>query len=229
MVNHVQKNLNFSATVEKGPVSAVLNLPENATALLILAHGAGASMLHHHMESITAALARNKIATFRFNFPYMEAGGKRTDSMAVCVQTFSNAVASLDKTAVKLPLFIGGHSFGGRMSSHFMAQEIPVRVCRGLIYFSFPLHPSKKPNIKRADHLADIKTPMLFLSGTRDTLAESELLEQVTRNIPQAKIHWLETADHGFKILKRTRESTEDVYDEAARVAATFIEEHVHY
>ena len=229
MVNHVIKKSRFNATVDKGPVSAVLNLPKDANALLILAHGAGAGMLHHHMESITEALSRNKIATFRFNFPYMEAEGKRTDNMAICVETFANAVASIDKIAVKMPLFIGGHSFGGRMSSHFIAQEMPAQVCRGLIYFSFPLHPSKKPDIKRADHLAAIKTPMLFLSGTRDSLAEPKLLEQVTRNIPNAEIHWLDTADHGFKILKRTRESKEDVYDEAARTATTFIETQIRH
>jgi len=214
---------NFVATEEKGSVSAIIQMPVGAKALLILAHGAGANMRHQHMESISTSLSKNKIATFRFNFPFMEAGGRRTDSMAVCVESFASALAALDKPTNELSLFIGGHSFGGRMSSHFVAQQTPTQSCRGLIYFSFPLH-GKKPDVKRADHLASINLPMLFLSGTRDTLAEPELLKQVVEKLPNATLHWLETADHGFKILKRTRESAENVYDEAASVVSEFID-----
>jgi len=222
-VNHLLKQSSFTATDEKGSVSALMELPSDAKALLVLAHGAGANMHHVHMESITRALARQKIATFRFNFPFMEAGGRRTDSIAVCVESFASALAALDKPANELSLFIGGHSFGGRMSSHFVAQQTPTQSCRGLIYFSFPLH-GKNPDVKRADHLASINLPMLFLSGTRDTLAEPDLLKQVVEKLPNTTLHWLETADHGFKILKRTRESAENVYDEAARVVSAFID-----
>jgi predicted alpha/beta-hydrolase family hydrolase len=227
MATNVIKNSKFIATDEKGPVSALLQIPDNPKALLLLAHGAGANMQHLHMESITKALSESEIASFRFNFPYMEAGGKRTDSIPVCTETFANAVQSLSPSISKLPLFIGGHSFGGRMASHFVSQQLPNSIGRGLIYFSFPLHPSKKPDVKRADHLFAIETPMLFLSGTRDTLADPELLEQVASDIPKANIHWLQTADHGFKILKRTRTSTEDVYDEAARIASEFVDQHL--
>jgi predicted alpha/beta-hydrolase family hydrolase len=226
-----ESTLQITATAEKGPVSARLSRPDDSRALIVLAHGAGANMLHQHMQSITSALERQGLATLRFNFPYMEAGGKRTDSKPVCIEAISNAVDLANTLASDLPLFLGGHSFGGRMSSHAIDErnaygEIFDR-CRGLIYFSFPLHPSKKPDIKRADHLYSIKIPMLFLSGTRDSLADSELLEDVSHRIPNAELHWLDTADHGFKILKRSRQSAEDVYQEAARVTASFVDKHL--
>jgi predicted alpha/beta-hydrolase family hydrolase len=222
-----ERLFSFIATEEKGSVSAITQIPTGAKALFVIAHGAGANMRHQHMESISTSLLAQKIATFRFNFPYMEAGGKRTDSKPVCIETISNAVNLANTLAGDLPLFLGGHSFGGRMSSHAIDErndygEIFDRV-RGLIYFSFPLHGSKKPAIKRADHLYSITLPMLFLSGTRDSLAEPQLLEDVTHQIPNAELHCLETADHGFKILKRSRQSAEDVYQEAARVAASFV------
>jgi predicted alpha/beta-hydrolase family hydrolase len=222
--------LQFTATNEKGTVSALLSRPDDSRALIVMAHGAGANMLHQHMQSIASALEHQGLATLRFNFPYMEAGGKRTDSKAVCIETISGAVNLANELASDLPLFLGGHSFGGRMSSHAIDEgDVSGQAfdrCRGLIYFSFPLHASKKPDIKRADHLYSIKMPMLFLSGTRDSLAEQELLEDVTHKTPNAELHWLDTADHGFKILKRSRQSTEDVYQEAARITASFVDKH---
>ena len=220
-------DLQFTATSEKGSVAAVVQRPPDARALIVLAHGAGAGIRHHHMESIADALANVNIATLRFNFPFMEAGGKRTDGKEICVETFTNATTLAQSIAGGLPIFIGGHSFGGRMSSHFYSEraEAEKANCKGLLYFSFPLHPSKKPDIKRAEHLYAIRSPMLFLSGTRDTLADSALLEKVVSRIPIARLHWLETADHSFKILKRSRQSAENVYDEAARVAAAFVQE----
>ena len=230
-----ESTLQFTASNEKGTVSARLNRPEDSRAVIVLAHGAGANMLHQHMQSITSALEHQGLATLRFNFPYMEAGGKRTDSKSVCIETISGAVNLANELAGDLPLFLGGHSFGGRMSSHAVDEgdvsgqtfEQSFKQCRGLIYFSFPLHASKKPATKRADHLYSIKLPMLFLSGTRDSLADRELLEDVTHRTPSAELHWLETADHGFKILKRSRQSAEDVYQEAARVAASFVDKHL--
>lgn len=219
-----ETDLRFIATAEKGQVSAVLNRPENSRALVILAHGAGANMRHRHMQSLSTMLADQGIASFRYNFPTMQAGGKRTDSQAVCIETVSNAVDLAHRVANDLPLFIGGHSFGGRMSSHAVVRGEPHSICRGLIYFSFPLHPSKRPATSRADHLYCSKLPMLFLSGTRDSLAEPPLLEEITSRIPNATLHWLDTADHSFNILKRSRKSAEDVYQEAARVAASYID-----
>jgi uncharacterized protein len=221
--------LKFTATADKGRVTALLNLTTDAQAIIVFAHGAGADIRHQHMQSITRTLNDQGLATLRFNFPYMESGGKRTDSKQVCIETFSNAVRLAGSRANGLATFIGGHSFGGRMSSHYMAGAISKNKesgpCRGLVYYSFPLHPAKKPAITRADHLHTIGLPMLFLSGTRDTLAEPDLLNKVVGDIDGARLHWLDTADHGFKILKRGRQSTENVYTEAARVTAAFVRE----
>lgn len=218
------EKLQFTASSEKGPVTALLDLTGGARALIVLAHGAGSDIHHHHMQSISDALNRRDLATLRFNFPYMEAGGKRTDSKEVCIETFDNALTLAHSRTGSLPVFIGGHSFGGRMSSHYYSERPGSHSCSGLVYYSFPLHPSKKPDIKRADHLYAIELPMLFLSGTRDTLANTDLLNAVVTRIPRARLHWLQTADHGFKILKRSRRSIENVYDEAARVTANFVQ-----
>ena len=216
--------LQFTATSEKGTVSALHDIAPNSKALIVLAHGAGADIRHHHMQSITDALNSTNLSTLRFNFPYMESGGKRTDGKAVCIETIGNALELAGAMANELPLFLGGHSFGGRMSSHYYAEHGNKYSCRGLVYFSFPLHPSNKPHNKRAEHLYDINSPMLFLSGTRDTLADATLLHDVIARISNASLHWLDTADHGFNILKRKRQSGENVYREAARVTANFVQ-----
>ena len=131
--------------------------------------------------------------------------------------TVRSAAAAAHEAAPDLPLFVGGHSFGGRMASH-AAAEAPIPRVRGLVFFAFPLHPPGRPSVDRAAHLPEVTVPMLFLSGTRDKLAELELLEPVVEGLEQATLHRLETADHGFKVLKRSRQSDEDVYDEMARV-----------
>lgn len=195
--------------------------PASAEARLVLGHGAGADLGHAHMEAIAAALAVAGIATLRFNFPFMEQGKHRTDSLAVCLDTIA---AVLDAAPGDLPRYLGGHSFGGRMASHHAASADNLNLC-GMIYFSFPLHPSGKPATKRADHLKDISLPQLFLSGTRDKLAEPELLTDVTDSLPQATLVWLDTGDHGLKVLKRSRASDEDIYAEAARHALAFTRE----
>jgi predicted alpha/beta-hydrolase family hydrolase len=190
-------------------------------AALVLAHGAGADMEHRHMQALADAFGRRGIATLRFNFPYMEAGKSRTDRPEVAAAAIAVAAADA-RSRTKLPLWVGGHSFGGRMASHAVADH--ALEAAGLIFCSFPLHMPGKPDVKRAAHLSKIRRPMLFLSGTRDELAERELLTQVVSALPRAEIHWLDTADHGFKVLKRSRASAEDVYDEAARVARELID-----
>ena len=174
------------------------------------------------MSNIAEALSAAGIATLRFNFPYMQQGKPRTDNIPTCVETFRNAVDFGRNKVRRVPLFIGGHSFGGRMSSHYAAETGDKRVA-GLIYFSFPLHNAKKPTTSRADHLAAIKKPMLFLSGTRDGLADLSLIKPIVKKLANGHLHELDTADHGFKILKRSRQSKEDVYSEASRVAADWI------
>jgi predicted alpha/beta-hydrolase family hydrolase len=209
--------LKFLATPEKGEVSALLLRPEDATHLLVLGHGASTTMRHATLQTIAERLAEAGIATFRYNFPYSESG-KGRDSQATCAATARSAVAAASRAAPGLPLLAGGHSFGGRMTST-AASESPLEGVRGLVFFSFPLHLAGKPDTKRAEHLADVTVPMLFLSGTRDALAELDLLHPVCEGLgDRATLHTLDTADHGYKVLKKSRSSDEDVFVEMARV-----------
>jgi predicted alpha/beta-hydrolase family hydrolase len=195
--------------------------PADAIAVVVLAHGAGAGMTHRNMQAIADALERRAIGTLRFNFPFIEAGQTRTDPPAVATATIATAFHEAQQRT-QLPLWLGGHSFGGRMASHAVLDEQLSPT--GLIFCSFPLHGPDKPAVTRAAHFPSVRQPMLFLSGTRDELADRKLLEQVVGNLPTARLHWLDTADHGYRVLKRTRTSSEDVFDEMARVAREFIE-----
>lgn len=207
----------FIATPEKGKVSAILLRPEDATHLVVLGHGASTNMRHATIESIAEALSERAIATFRYNFPYSERGGGR-DSQAVCVQTIRNAVKAAGEAAPDLSLLAGGHSFGGRMTTTAQSEE-PLDNVQGLVLFSFPLHLPGRPDTKRAEHLAEIKIPMLFLSGTRDELASLDLLEPAVKKLgKRATLHKIDTANHGYKVLKKARSSKEDVFAEMARV-----------
>jgi hypothetical protein len=197
--------------------------PNDAVAALVLAHGAGAGMKHSSMQAIADAFERRGIATLRFDFPYMAAGRNRVDSPAVATEVIAEAFAAA-RERTKLPLWLGGHSFGGRMASHAIVDRaVPAA---GLIFCSFPLHMPGKPDTKRAQHLARIEQPMLFLSGTRDDLAEPKLLEPLVASLKNAHLHWLETADHGYRVLKRSRTRTDSVFDEMGEAARTFIDAH---
>ena len=209
--------LQFLATPEKGDTSALLVRPEDASHLLVLGHGASSTMRHATLRTIAERLADAGIATFRYNFPYAERGGAR-DSRDVCTATVRAAVAAAHRAAPDLPLLAGGHSFGGRMTST-AAAESALDGVRGLVFFAFPLHLPGKPDTKRADHLSAVAIPMLFLSGTRDELADLSLLQPVCAKLgTRATLHLLDTADHGFRTLKRSRASDEDVLVELARV-----------
>ena len=212
----------LKVTAESFRLSAELTRPADADCLLVLAHGAGADFRHANMLGISEALAHQNVASLRFNFPFMEEGRRRVDGQAISVACILAALDTARESAGDLPLFLGGHSYGGRMASHAM-QEHPADDVTGLVFCSFPLHPPKKPGIERAAHLPEIDLPMMFLSGTRDGLATPDLMEEMVASLPQATLHWLDTADHGYKILKRTRTSEEDVFDELARVAADFM------
>jgi predicted alpha/beta-hydrolase family hydrolase len=197
--------------------------PSDAVAALVLAHGAGAGMRHASMQAIADAFERRGIATQRFDFPYMVAGRSRVDSPAVATQAIADAYAAA-RERTTLPLLLGGHSFGGRMASHAVVDRaIPAA---GLIFCSFPLHMPGKPDTKRAQHLSSIRQPMLFLSGTRDDLADPKLLEPLVQSLPSATLHWLETADHGYRVLKRARTRTDSVFDEMADAARSFVDAH---
>jgi uncharacterized protein len=211
------KELRFLATPEKGKVSGILVRPKEATHVLVLGHGASTTMRHATLQAIADCLADKCIATLRYNFPYSENGTGR-DSQAVCTATIRSAVAEAQRVAPTLPLLAGGHSFGGRMTST-AASESPLEGVRGLVFFSFPLHQPGKPETKRADHLSEVTVPMLFLSGTRGDLAHLDLLRSVCKKLGRrATLHAVDTADHGYKVLKRSRTSSEDVFVEMAGV-----------
>jgi uncharacterized protein len=208
--------IRFPATSSKGDVSGLLMRPDGATHVLVLGHGASSNMRTPLLETLAAHLATQNIATFRYNFPYSE-NKRGRDPNPVCVATIRSAVKTAREAAPDLPLLAGGHSFSGRMTTTAASEEALDGV-KGIVLFAFPLHPPGAPDTKRAEHLSNVTIPMLFLSGTRDQFSEG-LIEPTVKKLGEpATLHLLETADHSFKVLKRTRTSTEDVFDEIARV-----------
>jgi uncharacterized protein len=212
----LSKNIRFPVQ-NAGEVSAALLRPQNAECLLVLAHGAGAGMTHPFMQSLGIELAEAKVATFRFQFPYMEQKRKIPDRPPVLTAAVVAAVRAASDTAPELPLFAGGKSLGGRMTS-LAAAERGLDGVRGLIFFGFPLHPPNQPGTKRAEHLRDVNLPMLFFQGTRDALADLKLLRPVCTKLgPRATLHVIETADHSFHILKSSGKTDAEVLRELAR------------
>lgn len=208
-----------------GNVSALLMRPEAARACYVLAHGAGAGMRHASMEAIAMGLAERGIATLRYQFPFMEKGSKRPDPPALAQATVRAAVAEAAVVCAGLPLFAGGKSFGGRMTSQAQAKA-PLEGVRGLAFFGFPLHPAGKPSAERADHLTQVKMPMLFLQGTRDALAELRLLEPLVKGLGrEATLHLVEGADHSFHVLKSSGRNDRDVLVEILDAFAAWVDE----
>jgi hypothetical protein len=195
----------------------ILTMPPDAFCLYVLAHGAGAGMRHPFMERLVDALAGERVATLRYEFPYMAEGRRRIDPAAVLHARVREAVAA--GAAHGLPLFAGGKSFGGRMTSQAQAIE-PLPSLRGLCFVGFPLHPAGKPGVERAAHLRGIGVPMLFLQGTRDELARMELLQPVLEALPHATLHAVDGADHSFHVKRKTGRTDEEVVVELAKVFA---------
>src|SRR5260370_3908698 len=207
-----------------GEVSALLSRPAKARRLLVLAHGAGAGMGHPFMEKLAGELASVGVATLRYQFPYMEERRRVPDAPAVLTATVVAAVRASAKAAPGLPLLAGGKSMGGRLTSQAAAQR-PLHGVRGLVFFGFPLHPPKRPGTKRADHLAKVPIPMLFLQGTRDTLADLKLLRPVCAKLgSRATLRVIEAADHSFHVLKSSGRNDADVLRELAETAASWAE-----
>lgn len=204
---------------EEYDVGALFKPAEDQSKLIVFGHGAGAGMNHSTMEQITDAFSIVGIASLRYNFPYMEAGKGRVDAQAVSTMTV-RAAYQFAKSNYDLPILLGGHSFGGRMASHAVVEHrLDVA---GLIFCSFPLHNPKKPSLDRAAHMDQIECPMLFLSGSRDGMADRRLMNKLARQL-DASLKWLDTADHGYKVLKRTRKRKDDVFHEMSMHAERFI------
>lgn len=205
--------LRFAPVPAAGDVSAIVMEPPACQALFVLAHGAGAGMRHRFMDGIAEALANHGIGTFRYQFPYVEAGRRRPDRAHTLTTTVRAAVAAAREIRPDLPLLAGGKSMGGRMTSTAQSEgSLPA--VRGLVFFGFPLHRPGDPSDARADHLRDVDVPMLFVQGTRDRLAEMERMERVVARLgDEAVMHIVPGGDHGFDVLKRTGMSTGEVYD----------------
>jgi len=202
------------------PLDAAWQIADHPVANLVFAHGAGAGFEHATMQGLAETFADVGLSTFRFNFPFMQQASRRVDKQSVAVDVIARALAEV-RAQSDLPIFLCGHSFGGRMCSHAVLNA-DVR-CEGLIFCSFPLHVAKKPSVQRAQHLPDIEVPMLFLSGTRDDLAQPKLLDEVVSKLPSARLHWLETANHSYVVLKRTRTNTTPIFEEMAEQVRQFV------
>jgi len=192
-------------------ISGLLDVPAKAEACYVFAHGAGAGMNHAFMAAVASGLAERGVATLRFQLPYMEQGSKRPDVPKVAQGAVRAAVQEAARRLPDLPLFAGGKSFGGRMTSQAQAAE-PLPNVRGLVFVGFPLHPAGKPSAERAQHLAGIQVPMLFLQGTRDTLADLDLIRDTTAKLEgRATLHVVDGADHSFHVLARSGRTDEQV------------------
>lgn len=202
-------------------VSAIWQAPAKPAACYVLAHGAGAGMTHPFLSAIASKLEAQGVATLRYQFPYMERRSKRPDPPKLCHSTVRAAVAEASRR-VSAPLFAGGRSFGGRMTSQAQALEGMPGV-RGLVFLGFPLHPAKKPSEERAKHLFDIQVPMLFLQGTRDELAEMRLLEPLVRRLGEgATLRSFEGADHSFHVPARSGKTDAEVLRELAEAIGSW-------
>ncbi|WP_439612977.1 alpha/beta hydrolase family protein [Reyranella sp.] len=210
--------------VEPGTtVSALYEQAGQPVAMLVLAHGAGAGMSHPFMASLAALLAAQGISTLRFQFPYMEAGSKRPDRPARAHLTVRAAVRKAATLTPGLPLYAGGKSFGGRMTSQAQALE-PLPGVRGLVFLGFPLHPPMKPSVERAAHLFDVQIPQLFVQGTRDALAQPRLLKGVIKRLGKRATHRpVEDAEHSFGVLVRSGRTSAEVLAGIASVVAQWM------
>jgi len=223
MTTVTSKDVQIAVNAKAGMVSALMLRPPSAKALLVIAHGAGAGMRHRFMEDSAAKLAANGIATLRYQFPYMEKRIKRPDSESTLTDTVRAAVAAAKKLAGDLPLFAGGKSMGGRMTSLAAAKQ-PLEGVRGLLYFGFPLHAAGNPGAERGAHLAEVDLPMLFLQGSRDALADLKLLKPLCRKLgKRIELSVIDGGDHSFHMLKSAKRSDDEVLSAVTQKAAAWM------
>lgn len=218
----IEKKISFMAGNSSGKVSAVFSRPEKARWLLVFAHGAGAGIGHEFMAGMALHLSEQGMASFRYQFPYMEQGNKTPDPQPVLLETVRSAIAASQEYGGGLPLLAGGKSLGGRMTSTAASQEALPGV-KGLVFFGFPLHAPGRPSSERGDHLFKIPLPMLFLQGTRDTLADLTLMRSLCDRLKKrgpVRLHIIDGADHGFHVPKKSGRTAEEVLDELASVVS---------
>ena len=207
-----------------GAVSALFDWPAKARACFVFAHGAGAGMTHPFMATVASGLGERGIATLRYQFPYMEKGSKRPDPPPIAQAAVRAAVAEAARCCSGLCLIAGGKSFGGRMTSQAQAVA-PLAGVRGLAFLGFPLHPAGKPSNERAKHLSDVHVPMLFVQGTRDKLAEFQLLEPVVKGLgTSASLHLVQEADHSFHVPARSGRNDRDAMSEVVGTLSAWID-----
>jgi uncharacterized protein len=223
MINPTAQEIRFAGSEKGGEVSALLLMPKGAKALLIVGHGAGAGMRHRFMEDLAARLAERGVATLRYQFPYMEKGSKRPDSEAVLTATVRSAVAAANELGCGVPIFAGGKSMGGRMTSLAAAKE-SLDGIKGLAFFGFPLHAAGKPSAERGKHLVEVNVPMLFLQGSRDMLADLKLLKPLCRRLgKRAELFIVDGGDHSFHVLKSSGRSDDEVLKEVVEKVAEWM------
>lgn len=204
-------------------VSALLQRPSRATACFVFAHGAGAGMEHPFMAAVSAGLAEHRIATLRYQFPYMEQRSRRPDPPSLCHAAVRGAVSRAAELTSGLPLFAGGKSFGGRMTSQAQAAS-PIPGLVGLVFVGFPLHPPGKPSVERAEHLFAVQVPMLFLQGSRDEFAQLDLLEPLLKKLDErATLRLFEDADHSFHVPARSGRKDVEVRRELVQALAQWL------
>ena len=220
----IEQEIHFIASKSSGEVSAVFMRPENARWLMVLAHGAGAGMRQAFMAGLAQSLAEHGIASFRYQFPYMEQGKRAPDSQPILLATVRSAVTAAREHGRDLPLLAGGKSLGGRMTSTAASQEALPGV-QGIVFFGFPLHAPGKPSDERGEHLFKVRLPMLFLQGTRDNLADLALLRPLCDRLQaqgQVRLHVIDGADHSFHVPKKSGRTDEDVLEELGKVVANW-------
>ena len=218
----IEHEIRFTASESSGKVSAILVRPANARWLMALAHGAGAGIGHAFMIGLAQSLAKHGIATFRYQFPYMEQEKRSPDSQPILLETVRSAVDAAREQGGDLPLLAGGKSLGGRMTSTAASQEALPGV-QGIVFFGFPLHAPGKPSDERGEHLVKVRLPMLFLQGTRDNLADLTLLRPLCDRLQafgKVRRHIIEGGDHSFHVPKKSGRTDEDVLEEIGQVVA---------
>lgn len=217
------KELRFTASRSSGEVSALLLRPADARGLLVLGHGAGAGMRHAFLEEVSARLARRGVATFRYQFPYLEQGRRSPSPRPLLLATVRAAVEAAAGAAGDLPLVAGGKSMGGRMTS-LAASEAPLPGVRGIAFLGFPLHPAGRPGSERAAHLERVELPMLFVQGSRDELADLGLLRPICARLgARATLHVVDGGDHSFRVLKRSGRTDAEALEEVADAVGSWL------